>query len=60
MLEFKDVFSLKISNYLLQFFMKTFTYTLTNQTINSLIDFSIFKQEKNILIQIFCGDKKIF
>ena len=28
------------------FFMKTFTYTLTNQTINSLIDFSIFKQEK--------------
>ena len=38
--------------------MKTFTYTLTNQTINSLIDFSIFKQEKNILIQIFCGDKK--
>ena len=40
--------------------MKTFTYTLTNQTINSLIDFSIFKQEKNILIQIFCGDKKDF
>lgn len=38
--------------------MKTFTYTLNNQSINSLIDFSSFKDEKNILIQIFCGDKK--
>ncbi len=38
--------------------MKTFTYTLTNQTVNSLINFSIFKDEKNILVQIFCGGKK--
>ena len=38
--------------------MKTFTYTLTNQSLDSLIDFSLFKDEKNILIQIFCGDKK--
>ena len=38
--------------------MKTFTYTLTNQSVNSLIDFATYKDEKNILVQIFCGGKK--
>lgn len=38
--------------------MKTYNYTLNNKPIESLIDFSLFKDEKNILIQIFCGEKK--
>ena len=38
--------------------MKTFTYTLNSQNIDSIIDFSLFRNEKNILIQIFCGEKK--
>ena len=43
---------------MLQYFMKTFNYTLNKQPIEQLIDFSLFKKEKNILIQIFCGDTK--
>ena len=38
--------------------MKTFNYTLNQKPIESIIDFSIFKNEKNLLIQIFCGEKK--
>jgi hypothetical protein len=38
--------------------MKTFNYTLNNQPLDFLINFDNFKNEKNILIQIFCGDKK--
>ncbi|MGB5792224.1 FIST N-terminal domain-containing protein [Poseidonibacter sp.] len=38
--------------------MKTFNYTLNNKTIEELIDFSIFKNEKSVLIQVFCGEKK--
>ena len=38
--------------------MKTFNYTINNEPLNSIIDFAIFKNEKNILIQIFCGEKK--
>jgi c-di-GMP phosphodiesterase len=38
--------------------MKTYNYTLNKKPLDELIDFSLFKDEKNILIQIFCGDKK--
>ena len=38
--------------------MKTFNYTINNETLGSIIDFDTFKNEKNILIQIFCGKKK--
>ena len=38
--------------------MKTYNYTLNNKALDSTIDFSLFKEEKNILIQIFCGEKK--
>ena len=38
--------------------MKTFNYTLNNKPLDFLINFDNFKDEKNILIQIFCGDKK--
>ena len=38
--------------------MKTYNYTLNDKTLDSLIDFPLFKKEKNILIQIFCGEKK--
>ena len=38
--------------------MKTYNYTLNNKALDSIIDFSLFKKEKSILIQIFCGEKK--
>jgi c-di-GMP phosphodiesterase len=38
--------------------MKTFNYTLNDKALDSIIHFSFFKEEKNILIQIFCGEKK--
>jgi signal transduction histidine kinase len=38
--------------------MKTFNYTYQKEPLETLIDFSLFKNEKNILIQIFCGDKR--
>ncbi|MDD3054694.1 MAG: FIST N-terminal domain-containing protein [Aliarcobacter sp.] len=38
--------------------MKTFNYTINNEPLGSIIDFATFKDEKNILIQIFCGEKK--
>ena len=38
--------------------MKTFNYTVNKEPLGSLIDFSFFKDKKNVLIQIFCGEKK--
>ena len=38
--------------------MKTFNYTINKEPLGSLIDFSFFKDKKNVLIQIFCGEKK--
>ncbi len=33
-------------------------YTLNHKPIENIIDFSILKKEKNLLVQIFCGEKK--
>ena len=44
---------------MIQYFMKTFNYTYNKEPLNSLIDFSFLKKEKNILIQIFCGHDKL-
>ena len=38
--------------------MKTFNYTYTKEPLDDLINFSLIKKEKNILIQIFCGHTK--
>lgn len=35
--------------------MKTYNYTFQNNNLNNLIDFKIFENEQNILVQIFCG-----
>jgi len=40
---------------MIQFKMKTFNFNIKNKIKNSDIDLTIFKEEKNILIQIFCG-----
>jgi len=55
---FKGFFSLIFLFYMLQYFMKTFNYTYNNNALDTLIDFNSLKKEENILIQIFCGDKK--
>ena len=39
--------------------MKTLNYTYNNKALDTLIDFNSLKNEKNILIQIFCGDTKL-
>lgn len=38
--------------------MKSYNYTIENKTVNNIIDFSLFKNNKNILIQVFCGQGK--
>jgi hypothetical protein len=38
--------------------MKTFNYTLKKQALDLLINYDSFKEERNILIQIFCGQSK--
>jgi len=38
--------------------MKTYNYTYQNNSFIEDIDFSLFKEEKNILIQIFCGQNE--
>ncbi|MGA1932027.1 FIST N-terminal domain-containing protein [Arcobacter sp. YIC-464] len=38
--------------------MKTFNYTIEDESLELLIDFDTLKKEKNILIQIFCGQSK--
>lgn len=43
--------------YVIQYFMQTFNYTLKEKTLEEQIDFSLFKNKKSILIQIFCGTK---
>lgn len=43
---------------MLQFYMKTYNYSVKNNIKNSTIDFEKFKNEKNILIQLFCGQGK--
>jgi len=35
--------------------MKTYNYTFYNNNLADLIDYTIFKDKENILIQIFCG-----
>jgi len=40
--------------------MKTFNYTLNQEPINKIINFSQFSREKNILVQIFCGHDKSY
>jgi len=40
---------------MLQYFMKTYNYTYQNNSFKKPIDFSLFKNEENILIQVFCG-----
>ena len=35
--------------------MKTYNYTFYNNNLSDLIDYNLFKDENNILIQIFCG-----
>ena len=38
--------------------MKTDNYKLGNSPLSDVVDFSIYKNNKNILIQIFCGQHK--
>ena len=38
--------------------MNTYNYTFENSDINPKINYSFFKNKKNILIQIFCGQKE--
>lgn len=38
--------------------MKSYNYTITDKTISNIIDFDFFKNNKNVLIQIFCGQGK--
>jgi len=40
--------------------MKTITYTLKDLSALNTIDLSLFQKEKNLLIQIFCGQGKDF
>jgi len=37
--------------------MKTYLYTFNNNNLNNLIPYKKFLNEKNILVQIFCGHK---
>jgi hypothetical protein len=39
--------------------MKTFNYKLKNGSIKDIINFDLFKNEENILIQVFCGQNNI-
>jgi len=38
--------------------MKTYNYSLKNKHLHELIDFKYFLNEKNLLVQIFCGQGK--
>ena len=38
--------------------MKSYNYKITNNSTSEIIDFQTFKNEKNILVQIFCGQGK--
>ena len=38
--------------------MKTYNYKLINEDIQDIINFDLFKNKENILIQVFCGQEK--
>ncbi|WP_024955576.1 FIST N-terminal domain-containing protein [Sulfurospirillum arcachonense] len=38
--------------------MKTYNYGYTNGSLDELINFSLFENEQNVLIQVFCGQDK--
>jgi len=38
--------------------MKTYTYTINNELLFDMLDLEKFKNKKNILIQVFSGQKK--
>ncbi|APW66590.1 diguanylate cyclase [Poseidonibacter parvus] len=38
--------------------MKTYNYKLKNENIQDIINFDLFKNKENILIQVFCGQEK--
>ncbi len=38
--------------------MKTYNYTINNELLLDVIDFSQFNDKKNVLVQIFCGQGK--
>ncbi|WP_428024190.1 FIST N-terminal domain-containing protein [Arcobacter sp.] len=38
--------------------MNTYNYTYQNNSFKTEIDYSLFKDEKNILIQVFCGQNE--
>ncbi|WP_122893963.1 FIST N-terminal domain-containing protein [Arcobacter peruensis] len=38
--------------------MKTYNYKLINENIQDIINFDLFKNKDNILIQVFCGQEK--
>ena len=40
---------------MIQFLMKTYTYTFHNNNFKKKIEYHLFLNEKNILVQIFCG-----
>lgn len=40
------------------FLMKSYNYTINNELLFDIINFEIFKKEKNILIQVFSGQEK--
>ncbi len=40
---------------MIQFLMKTYTYTFHNNNFKKKIEYHLFINEKNILVQIFCG-----
>lgn len=41
--------------------MKSYNYKIKDEAIEDIIDFSKFKKEKNILVQVFCGkDEKSY
>jgi signal transduction histidine kinase len=39
--------------------MKSYNYKINNQSLHEIIDFNLFKNEKNLLIQVFCGKNEI-
>lgn len=40
------------------YFMKTYNFCYETGSLPNIIDFSLFEYEKNVLIQIFCGQNK--
>lgn len=39
--------------------MKTFNYKLRDESVEDIINFDLFRNEENILIQIFCGQENL-